>query len=520
MRARSLPVRFPDRFSAFVGGGLAMLCAAVLAAPVAAQAPPAASQARPADSKTPPGPGREDEAMARARQAYEALPASDRRAIQDNLVWTGLYKGVVDGEFGRMTFNAMRAYTRKRPGAADGVLSIPDRAALAAEAAKARAAVDFRMVQDARAGFSIGMPQKVFVRRVDVANGARFETADKSAVVETFGLRESEGGLQAMFDALRAPAPNRRVTYSVLRPDFFVLTAETPTQATYTRVARGVAAGGGAVLRGFTMSWPRAQQARYETLSIAIANAFDPFGQKAALAKADPAAIAPPGGADGLQKAAPAILPPAPSLVSTAVALAPNRYVAILPDPVCNEARVGARPARLLRHEPATGLALFDVPGGAGLRLRAPVAAPEGGAAAVALFAAPGDKPLVNSVAAASGAFSDFAGEGKGARLIIYLPSEATGAVAFSRKGELVGLILPAPPRPQKLAGAPPPASRAILYAQSLANFAQASGLDLAPAKPNATDASAGKIAADHRASIEGLWCAPSVAPDRRRLEP
>ena len=450
---------------------------------------------------------REDEAMTRARQAYDALPAADRRAIQDNLVWTGIYKGIVDGEFGRMTYNAMRTYTSRRPGAVEGILGAPDRAALAAEAAKARAAVDFRVIQEPRAGFAIGIPQKIFSRKTDGDSGVRFETADKTAGVETFRLRESTTSLQTFYESLRATAPNRRVTYSVLRPDFFVVAAETPTRSSYTRVARGMA-GNEAVLRGFTVSWPKAQQARYEILSIAIANAFDPFGHKAAAAAGGTKPSGAPG-ADASQRTAP---PSAPAITSTAVALAPNRFVAVLSQPVCMDARVGSRAARLVRQDPATGLTLFEVAGATATRLRAGAQKAASGASAVVLFAAPGERPTASSISVATGSLSDFS-DPQTARLLAYLPSEATGAPVLSRKGELVGLVAPVPANLRKNPGAPPPASRTMISGEALMAFAMASGLELLPPTPSETEFSSGRLAADIRGSVEALWCTPPATP-------
>ncbi len=458
-----------------------------------------------------PGP-KEDDVMTRARQTYEALPQADRRAIQDNLVWTGIYKSGVDGEFGRLTFNAMRAYANKRSGSEDGILSSADRTALAAEAAKAKAAVEFRIVQEPRAGVTIGIPQKILSRRSDSESGARFDAADKGAGLETFRMKESEASLQTLYDNYRAPAPNRRVTYSVLRPEFLVVAAETPSRSYYTRVARGTA-GTEPLLRGFTISWPKAQQARFEILTVAIANAFDPFGQSAVLAKpGDPRA---PGGStpgkENSRPGGPVIAPPAPRLSSNAVAFAPNRYIAILPDPVCTDARIGPRPARLMRHDPASGLALFDVPGGSGIRLRAPAHEPVSHAAVVTLFASADESGKAAPIAAGVGEIAELTDTSRPARVLAPVPADASGGLVLSRKGELFGLVAGADIKQRQIAGAPPPASRMIVQAGVLGSFLAASGLELVPAQANAPEASAGKLASEHRTSIEPLWCVSSA---------
>ena len=445
--------------------------------------------------------------MAAARQAYDALPLADRRAIQDNMVWAGVYKGVVDGEFGRMTFNAMRSYTSRRPGAPEGILGAPDRAALAAEAAKARAAMEFRLVQEPKAGLTIGIPQRVFVRKQESGFGARFESADKAATVETFRMREGDATLPSLYDSYRANAPGRKVTYSVIRPDFLVVAAETAQRATYTRVARGQA-GGETVLRGFTITWPKAQQARFDMLSVAISNSFDPFGAKPAVASAGQQASA---GRDGSAATPPPAAAPKPQLVSTAIAFAPNRYIAIVPGGVCNAARIGTRTARLLRADAVTGLALFDVPGGIGVRLRTSPQKAEGGEPAVVLFADEGDSAPV--VSAGAGEIAEIVNPAGPLRVRAPVPAGSAGGVVVTRKGDLVGLIAPLPPQPSRLAAAPPPSSRALIAAATLGEFLRASGLEFVPPQQQAQDSSAGQIAAENRGSLDGLWCLPPAAP-------
>ncbi len=466
--------------------------------------PPAAFAQAPA--------ARDDEAMAVARRAFESLPEISRRAIQDHLVWAGVYKGGLDGEFGRMTFNALRAFTGKRLDAAEGVLAPSDIAALAGVAAKAKAAAGFTIVQEPRAGVAIGVPQKIFSRRIDSGSGARFESADKNSSIETFRLRESETSLQTIYDNYRLPAPGRRVTYSVIRSDFIVIAAEMATRSVYTRVAR--AAGGNEIfLRGFTLSWPKLQQAQFEILTVAIANAFDPLGQSAAGDNAAGVKASPAVNSEAIKPFA--VTPSAARVVSSAIAFAPNRYVAILPGPVCQDARVGTRHARLMKHDPASGLTLFDVPGGTGVRLRAPGEAAEANAPVIVLFATAEETGNIAVISVASGDTGENLNSANPLRLRAMLPAGSTGGLVLSRKGDLYGLVEPPPREARVLAGAPPPASRAILLAEKLGGFLTASGLELVPAQLNPVELSAGKLAADHRASIDALWCPAATGANR-----
>ena len=94
-----------------------------------------------ARAQTPPAAA--DPAMESARQIFEGLPETERRAIQDALIWTGDYKGLVDGGFGRGTRAAMGAYARRTGATADGALAAQARSSLMAAANAARIAAGF-----------------------------------------------------------------------------------------------------------------------------------------------------------------------------------------------------------------------------------------------------------------------------------------------------------------------------------------------------------------------------------------
>ena len=217
-----------------------------------------------------------DPAFEAAKSAFEALPEADRRAIQDALVWTGDYKGNVDGSFGRGTRDAIVAYARRGKLPTDGTLDQKAKAALVAAADKARNAQAFRKVVDTRSGIAIGLPTKAMSRKTDTKTGTTWSTTDGAAAIDTFQNAEADSDLPRLFEILRGDAPGRKVTYRVLRPDFLVVTGEEGERVFYTRAARGMA-NGVATVRGYTLSYARRLRPTYDVLSIAIANAFEPF---------------------------------------------------------------------------------------------------------------------------------------------------------------------------------------------------------------------------------------------------
>src|SRR5262249_31067740 len=94
----------------------------------------------PLAAQTPPNSPSGDDA---AKSTFLALPEPTRKAVQEALVWLGLYVGVNDGEFGKRTHDAILAFQASVRAPNDGTLSPPLLNALLAAAQKARDAAGF-----------------------------------------------------------------------------------------------------------------------------------------------------------------------------------------------------------------------------------------------------------------------------------------------------------------------------------------------------------------------------------------
>jgi len=89
------------------------------------------------------------------RNAFDALPQADRFALQDALVWTGDYKGTIDGVLGRGGVAALSAYAKRANTTPEGVFEAATRKQLLAQAHRLRTAVRFEIVRDGRSGAAI-----------------------------------------------------------------------------------------------------------------------------------------------------------------------------------------------------------------------------------------------------------------------------------------------------------------------------------------------------------------------------
>ena len=98
------------------------------------------------------------------KAAFLAMPESDRKVVQDALGWLDFYNGAVDGAFGKRTRDSIVAYQQSVGAAPDGIVSPAAFESLKAAAQRARAAVDFAVIDDRISGARIGAPLKLLTK--------------------------------------------------------------------------------------------------------------------------------------------------------------------------------------------------------------------------------------------------------------------------------------------------------------------------------------------------------------------
>ena len=152
-------------------------------------------------------------------------------------------------------FSPSRRASRRLP---DGALSALELQALLASAQKARDAVGFQIVSDAKSGARIGAPTKLLSAR----SGARLDFASSA-----------DADLSALYARLTAVTPARKIAYKAIKPDaFFVVSGQDGASNFYTRFDKNAAAS--PPIRGFTFAYPSSQAAQLDRVAIAVANSF------------------------------------------------------------------------------------------------------------------------------------------------------------------------------------------------------------------------------------------------------
>jgi len=443
----------------------------------------ALAQARPQPQPaiTKPGP---DATFESARAAFEALPEADRRAIQEALVWTGDYNAAVSGEFGRRSFEAINAYLARAKRPTGGVLDMQTRKALLATAQRAKEAIKFTVSDDARTGVRIGVPEGLLVKReINPRGGSRWQSADGRITLDTRVVPPAEANLASLYErSITADTPGRQVTYKLLRPDFFVVSGETPTGKFYLRYA----AGPGGLLRGFSLGYDKTLAKDFDRTVIAIANSFAPFPHPASTPVVAQPVDAAPAAREPAQPKPP---------IASGIVVGAGRVLTSTVAAACADLRVGTAKARVLKADQANGLALLE-----GETAATP-------AIALASAGAADESVLVLSYAAGPGAgLVVTPADVVTGRVVAALQPGASGGPVFDRNGALVGVVGAMPSTAPMVAGIVPPLAYPLISAEAVERLLRDSSLAVMRAELRRR--SAGQMAAEFGPSLIPVTCA------------
>ncbi len=452
MRNRALP---------WVIAGLAF------ASPAVAQAPRPAAPA-PAQPAL-------DPAQAASKAAYDRLDEAERKAIQNDLIWTGDFNGVAGGEFGRRTYDAMLAFERRTQGLADGILTPQERTALKRDSDAARAALRFAAITDQTTGIRIGLPQALLTQRVAVENGAVYRRADGAVSLQLSKLPPAQAFAE-LFERLRQDGPGRKVTYRLQRPDWFVVSGEEGGRKFYTRLANGPDG-----VRGYTFRYPTDQAAALDRIMIAIANTFEPFPGTDVAANPSRAPAA------GAAAAAPALIQPGlqasePRYAVSGAALGNGRVLTSRAAfNACASPTVNGQPVTPPAEQAAGETMTINVPGLAHPAIRIGPADP-----GAAVFTLSLEDTASRSVMVAPGRWD--AGS-SGARVTSALQIGPGGAPVVDGQGRLAGIVREGPRSAKMVGGVIASTTYAVIPVPSPAASAPAAA-DPSPRLVNAAAAS------------------------------
>lgn len=422
-----------------------------------------------------------DPDLAGAKNVFEALPLIERRAIQRDLVWVAGFAGASSGDFGALTFAALKRFEAAQRLKVDGLLTPEERHVLARTAQAARAASGFAVQSDKLSGMKIGVPTKLFTKRSVGAGGHdRWQDAGEKVTLD-FSSGKPEDTLEALFEkGIDARAAGRKITYKLLRPDFFVISGETAGGKFYRRLEKGA----DGKLRGFAVGYDKAVAGVVDPLVIAMASTFEavpgattPVTQPARPLSAQEQAFAQPR--------------PKKNPRLTGLVVVAGKVVTSAAVTSCKSVAVDG-PARSMavveKTDPALGLALVS----AATPQTTPVKlALETGSVGLLL-----QRDLDGKLVAASAQLD-------GALMLAPLQEGGAGAGVLDARGEVLALVVSEPAVKFAFAGTLPALRYKLASAAQIATFA---GVSAAPAS-TAPARSAGEIAQSAGSGIVSLMC-------------
>lgn len=230
-------------------------------------------------SATPLGYGRSRQARQSSDDALEAAIARERSwgqsvriGVQNALIWTGDYAGVLDGEFGLQTREAIRSFQRRIGSAVTGYLTEDEIARLEANRVTAVATTGFRVVEDRETGIRIGLPEAIFSRVGQ--DGIFIEYEPRPGHAQGHLLLLSSLGdasdLRALYTFLLSDGNFGPEPYAVLKEDWFVASG---TQDGVTAYVHARAEDG--TIKGFLLSWPESVSYTFGAIAAAMYNSFE-----------------------------------------------------------------------------------------------------------------------------------------------------------------------------------------------------------------------------------------------------
>jgi peptidoglycan hydrolase-like protein with peptidoglycan-binding domain len=240
----------------------------VLGAPAQAQmTPPATAGAKPKVVTTVPI----RPALQKPEETANAMAQIERLALQSDLAWVGEYNGAITGDVSDRMVAAIKEFQKARGGKPTGVLNAQERGVLADTAKRRQDSVGWKIVTDPGTGVRLGIPTKLTPQQSSDASGAKW-TSPTGTIQIQLARRKEAGPTTAKLAEREKKEPGRNIDYTVVKPDFFVLSGLQGLKKFYLRGTFK-----GDEVRILTILYDQATENTVEPVVIAMSSAFNAF---------------------------------------------------------------------------------------------------------------------------------------------------------------------------------------------------------------------------------------------------
>jgi len=205
-------------------------------------------------------------------ETANAMAQSERLSLQSDLVWAGQFNGVISGEVSDRMIAAIKEFQKGQGGKPTGVLNPQEREALADTARRHQDNVGWKLLTDAGSGVRLGIPTKLVPQQSADATGAKWNSATGTIQIVLSRRKQSNPTAAALAEQEKKEPAGRKFDYSVIKPDFFVLSGMQGLKKFYIRGQFK-----GDEVRILTILYDQATEGVMEPVVIAMSSAFNPF---------------------------------------------------------------------------------------------------------------------------------------------------------------------------------------------------------------------------------------------------
>jgi len=390
-------------------------------------------------------------ALQKPEDTAGAMGQAERLALQSDLAWVGEYNGAITGDVSERMVNAIKEFQKNKGGKPTGVLNPQERGMLADTARRRQENVGWKIVTEPATGVRLGIPTKLVPQLVSDASGAKWSSPTGTIQVLLARRKEANPTTAKLAEREKKEPAGRTIDYTVVKPDFFVLSGMQGLKKFYLRGTFR-----GDEVRILTILYDQATENTVEPVVIAMSSAFNAF----------------PSGAQ--------VGPPPRKTVDYGTGVVVSDDGAIITDRLVTDDCIaltipGYGNADRIAEDKEHDLALLHIYGARGLK---PLSV-AGNATRTALDIigisdpqSQGGGATVSSVKAAAAQL------GGDAALSPAPPVGFSGAAALDSDGKFAGIALLKPVIVAGPAGAAPPAQAALVPAETVRDFLKAHGVN------------------------------------------
>jgi Putative peptidoglycan binding domain len=200
------------------------------------------------------------------------MAQAERLALQSDLAWVGEYNGAITGDVSERMVAAIKEYQKSKGGRPSGVLNPQERAVLAETARRRQDNVGWKIVTDPGTGVRLGIPSKLVPQMISDATGAKWTSPTGTVQVALTRRKEASPTTAKLAEREKKEPAGRQVDYTVVKPDFFVLSGLQGLKKFYVRGTFK-----GDEIRILTILYDQAMENTVEPVVIAMSSAFTPF---------------------------------------------------------------------------------------------------------------------------------------------------------------------------------------------------------------------------------------------------